>query len=254
MTDHDQHDDELGRQLRASLSHRIPDQTRQQHLGAIGQALSDAAPSAIAASGRFAQLRRGLTAVAASFSLLVPTGVAVASQRAMPGETLYDVKQVTEVVRQVVDGAVRARNRLDELERLLDAGAPREELVVAVQRALDAVQALPADHPLQLRLLGLLNRYDRVVATTSDDRDDDDVRAPTSESSGDDRDDDREDRSGSGSGDDDVDDDNSGSGSDDDPTESETDDDTDDDNSGSDDDDAEADSDDDSSGSGSDSD
>ncbi|MBW3562465.1 MAG: MSCRAMM family adhesin SdrC, partial [Actinobacteria bacterium] len=250
--------------LRASTSHRIPDETRQQHLAAIGQALSEAAPtSTVATSGRFTQLRRGLTAVAASLSLLVPTGVAVASQGAMPGQPLYDVKQATEVVWQVVDGTVRARNRVDELERLLDAGAPRAELQVAVQRALDAVQALPADHPLQLRLLRLLNRYDRLIASTSgdqggDDRsgdgDDDDVRAPSSGSSGDDRDDDDEDRSGSGSGDEDADDDSSGPGSDD-PTETETETEFDDDNSGSgsgtDDDPSGSESDDDNSGSGS---
>lgn len=155
-----QHPDELSQRLRALTAHHVPVETRTRHLAAIEAELpSPAAESSPRTSNiptRW-RVRRWLAGVAAASTVLGP-GVAVAAQRAVPGDALHGVKLTTERLHVLLAPDVIARNRVRELATLLQRGAPTDVLQRATVAAQEAVAVLPADHPLHGELALLIAR------------------------------------------------------------------------------------------------
>ena len=138
----------------------MSDDVRAAHLASIDAALGAGTVTSIGAA---ASRRRRIVAGIVAAALIGPTGLAAASSDALPGDTLYGVKQVSEQVVSVFDPDLVARNRVAEAEALASLGRDADD---AVTRADEAVSELPIDHPLRARLAALLD----------DDRDDDDDR------------------------------------------------------------------------------
>jgi hypothetical protein len=67
--------------------------------------------------------RRLVATLAATFALLVPVA-AFAAEDTVPGDFLYPVKQSTEWARSLVDRGVAQQHRVQELEIVVDRGAP----------------------------------------------------------------------------------------------------------------------------------
>lgn len=103
---------------------------RTQLMAAVHADLHDEVDAA--RTGRVRAPRSARTAVATGVaSLLIGTGgVAVAAQEALPGDTLYGIKQATESVRIAAAGDLTERGRLD----LVLAGERLEEVTAAVAR------------------------------------------------------------------------------------------------------------------------
>ncbi len=85
--------------------------------------------------------RRLMTALAVAFALLLPTA-ALAAEDAVPGDVLYPVKQSTEWVRSLIDPTVVQEHRVDELEIVIDRGAPIDVIVDRFDASVDAVDEL----------------------------------------------------------------------------------------------------------------
>ena len=133
----------------------MTDEVRAAHLASIDAALGTATVTSIGAA---ASRRRRIVAGVVAAALIGPTGLAAASSDALPGDSLYGVKQVSEQVASVFDPEVVARNRVAEAEALAALGRGSAE---AVSRADEAVSELPIDHPLRARLGALLGDDDR---------------------------------------------------------------------------------------------
>jgi hypothetical protein len=84
--------------------------------------------------------------------VILPTGIALAAENAIPGDALYPVKRVTETVRSWVDDDVVAEHRVEELERLVAADAPDEVIVDQIDRATREVNRLDNDNALESRI------------------------------------------------------------------------------------------------------
>ena len=96
-----------------------------------------------------------MTALAVAFALLLPTA-ALAAEDAVPGDVLYPVKQSTEWVRSLIDPTVVQEHRVDELEIVIDRGAPIDVIVDRFDASVDAVDELDSE-PIQ-RVRGLARR------------------------------------------------------------------------------------------------
>lgn len=143
--------DPLSERLRAVTWRPLDDDTRRAQVAAI-----EAAVEAEAARPRpvTASRRRFATIAVAAALLVLPAGIAFAAEDAVPGDVLYPVKRVTETLRSYVDSDIAARHRVEELEHLVAADAPRDVIRDQVDRATAEVDRLVTDHPLRPRLAG----------------------------------------------------------------------------------------------------
>lgn len=169
--------DELTTRLQRSMSEAsLTPEVKAAHLAAISEALQGAPVVPLDSVSR----RRRVIAAITAAALIGPTGLAAASDDALPGEALYGVKQMSEQVTSLFDPEVIARHRIEEAEALAMLGRRSDD---AITRATDAVADLPEDHALRQRLAAL-----------ADDRDDDDSDgtdpAPVVQPEQDDREDD----------------------------------------------------------------
>lgn len=82
--------------------------------------------------------RRLVAALAATFVLLIPVA-AFAAEDSVPGDLLYPVKQSTEWARSLVDPGVAQRHRVQELEIVVDRGAPIDVVTDRFDASVDAV-------------------------------------------------------------------------------------------------------------------
>ena len=103
--------------------------TRERHMAAIAKAVS--------VSPRSRRPMR-LLAVAATLVFLLPL-VALAAERAVPGDLLYPIKQLFEPAARVFDSDISARHRVEEVETLLEREAPAEVIHDHLQLARDTV-------------------------------------------------------------------------------------------------------------------
>ncbi len=150
--------DALADRLAAAATHRVPAAVREQHLRAIVAAASAAAPATatVEESPGSVQhiswrLRRGVVALTGVAVLAVPS-LGWAAQGSLPGSALYGVKRATEPVLAIVDGRIRAKHRVEELEALLAAQAPEGRVAAAMRAAEAAAAGLTGDDPLERRL------------------------------------------------------------------------------------------------------
>lgn len=207
--------DELTTRLQNSTSEvSLADEVKAAHLSAISEALAGAPVVPLDRVSR----RRKIIAAFTAAALIGPTGLAAASGDALPGETLYGVKQVSEHVTSLFDPDVIARHRIEEAEALAMLGRRSED---AITKAADAVSGLPEDHALRQRLAALAAEDDseqdpdpdRVAQPAPDDddtSDDDDDTDDSTDDTGDDTsdtDDDDTDDAGQPDDSDDFDDD-----------------------------------------------
>lgn len=126
----------------------ISEETRAAHQAAINEAIATA-PTPTAPLMR---PRRRLVTVAVTAALLVlPAGMALAAENALPGDVLYPVKKITEQIRSLVDDDVVAEHRIEELEQLVAGDAPADVIAEQVDRAAAEVDRLEPDNHLRPR-------------------------------------------------------------------------------------------------------
>lgn len=134
------HDD-----LRDATWRPVAEETRAAHLLAIEAAVG----SAPAPRPAMARPRRRLAVAAMAAALFIlPAGIAVAAEGALPGDALYSVKKITEQIRSLVDDDVVAEHRVEELEQLVAEAAPAEVIAESVERASVEVQRLEPESDL----------------------------------------------------------------------------------------------------------
>ncbi|MDX1468588.1 MAG: hypothetical protein R3258_04550 [Acidimicrobiia bacterium] len=121
--------------------------TRDRHLAAIADAVR---------SSRRGRRPMRLLAVAATLVLLLPV-MALAAERAVPGDLLYPIKQLFEPAARVFDSDISARHRVEEVETLLDRDAPSDVIHDHLQVARDTVTDEAQDDDLAV----LTDRLDR---------------------------------------------------------------------------------------------
>lgn len=122
-------DRELTERLRRAYR-RTPDPAqRRQQLEVVHAAVRAARPR------RWGWRQRLVLGVA--LTLLLLPGLGLAAERAVPGDTLYPVKRLTERIVAVVDPDVVAEHRLDEAERLLRSDRPRDQLEAHLEQVLE---------------------------------------------------------------------------------------------------------------------
>ncbi len=141
-------DEQLTQRLKAaSEAIEISDDAQGRHLEAISAALSagDVVPLSAARSTR----RRQVIASIVAAAVIVPAGLAAASEDAVPGDTLYGIKQLSERVLVLFDSDIIARHRVEEIEALEDSGRTEPALY---DDAREALTELGEDHPLWERL------------------------------------------------------------------------------------------------------
>lgn len=140
----------------AALGTEMPRDVRVRHRSEIAAALRDAAPIV-----RRRSRRRGFRVAAISGLLVVlPVGMAVAAEDALPDDVLYPVKLATEPLIAFVDDDIVATHRVDELTRILAADATLDRVMNASFAAGEAVDELPLDHRLRTTLQTLRQAYD----------------------------------------------------------------------------------------------
>jgi hypothetical protein len=205
--------------LRSALSLELSDETRRAHIASIEAVLREL-PIPVVTLPKRAASRRWIAATTVVATTLSPVGVAVAAERAVPGEQLYEVKLVTETIRAAIDPLVPARHRVDELEALMERGAEPSLIQAALVQARASVDPLKGSHALVERLEQLeesLNESevddlatgdpgtaDDGASTPLQEEDDDDDSAEIGDGEGEGNDEE-------GTGDDDVEDDDDGS-------------------------------------------
>lgn len=108
--------------------------TRQRHLEKVAIAIRQRPPQR--------HVRR-LTIILAAALLLIPLA-ALASEPAIPGEFLHPVKRFLEPAWLLIDGDVRARHRVEELEVLIERDGARN----LIERQLVEAEAAVGDRPL----------------------------------------------------------------------------------------------------------
>ena len=107
-------------------------------------------------------LRRRLVALLSAVAVTVlPSGAAIAAENAVPGDTLFPVKQVTEWLRSWVDPDLPADHRVDELESVLDRRADVAIVADRLRDAENAVDELGPDSRLHDRLDVARDRIER---------------------------------------------------------------------------------------------
>jgi len=110
---------------------------------------------------RRSRMRLPVVVFAAVLVVALSAAGALAAESALPGDTLYRVKQATEWVRSWVDPTVPAEHRIDELESLIDRQAAREAMADQLTRAEEAVVEAgdaAGDSPLLDRLQHVRDR------------------------------------------------------------------------------------------------
>lgn len=138
------------RLISASKGLSVSEVAQAAHMAEITEAL-EGAPLVALADQRSGRTRRLVAAIVAA-AMIGPTGLAAASNSALPGEVLYTVKTVSERVTVLFDSDVVARHRVEELEAITIEG--RNDPALA-SNARSAVAELPQDHPLRDRLLAV---------------------------------------------------------------------------------------------------
>ena len=136
---------------RLSSAYRIEvgPETRERHLAELGAATRMTPPAPVPVG--FGLRRRVAAAVAAIF-IVVPAGVALAAENAVPGDFLFPVKEITERVRSIVDHDIEATHRVEEVERLVFRRAPFHTVTRALERAESATLQLAESGDLRFRL------------------------------------------------------------------------------------------------------
>lgn len=156
---------DLTKRMQRLKEFQVSDHGRQRHLGAIEQAL-ELAPAVDASTRRWSTRRRIAGAVLAA-SMLGPAGVAFAAQSALPGDALYPTKRAIEQVQVVLDPAVVARHRLDELSALVERADVSSAVSVAFAEAENAMSLLPADSELHAQWATLRAQIEESDASDS---------------------------------------------------------------------------------------
>lgn len=109
--------------------------TRQRHLEKVAIAIRQRPPQR--------PVRRLTIIILAAVLLLIPLA-ALASEPAIPGEFLHPVKKFLEPAWLLIDGDVRARHRVEELEVLIERDGARN----LIERQLVEAEAAVGDRPL----------------------------------------------------------------------------------------------------------
>lgn len=136
----------------------VPADVAARHMAAVADELRTAPTPTRSAHGIW--WRRRIVALSTLVAVAAPVSAAVAAEGAMPGDTLYPVKRVTEWVRSWVDDTVAADHRLDELEDALDQ---RDPFPVVEDRLRDAEVAVDELGPDTVRAARLDAARDRIA-------------------------------------------------------------------------------------------
>lgn len=130
-----------------ALGLRVGPETRARHLAVLrlepGRTVVETQPTL------WVRARRAIAGVAVGMVVAAPTGVAVASTDALPGERLYPVKLAVERVMGLFSDDIAARHRVAELQALIERQAGDDLISRTSEAAERAVVGLPHDHPLQ---------------------------------------------------------------------------------------------------------
>ena len=116
----------------------VDETTRSRHMTAISAAVREATAP---------RRRFRLLAFALAWVLLVPV-MALASDRAVPGDFLYPLKQVFEPVVGVFDTDVAAEHRVEEVEILYERDAPTDVITRHIDVARDTVATVDSGDEL----------------------------------------------------------------------------------------------------------
>ncbi len=143
----DNQSEPTGDRLRRAMWRPLSSENRASQLAAIESALGDSTQVVPIRSRR----RTRLLAVAAAI-LILPSGLAIAAESALPGDSLYPVKRATESVRGLVNPDIAAEHRVEELESLVAMDAAPDDIRSQLERAKAEVALLPSMHLLQSRL------------------------------------------------------------------------------------------------------
>ncbi len=129
-----------------ALGLRIGPETRARHLAVLR--LEPRRTVVATRPTLLLRARRAIAGVAVGVFVAAPTGIAVASTDALPGERLYPVKLAVERVMGLFSDDIAARHRVTELQKLIEREAG-DDLISQTSEAADrAVVGLPDDHPL----------------------------------------------------------------------------------------------------------
>lgn len=153
-------DRQLTERLESAYRIELTDDIRHRQLSAISSAL-EAPPVVVdAAPPASMRLRRRFAAIVAAITVLSPAAVAVAAEGSLPGDTLYPVKQVTEDLRSMVDPTIAARHRLEEADRMHEAGFPPAIVRDVLSEADDAITVAGDPPDLRIRWMDARDRMD----------------------------------------------------------------------------------------------
>lgn len=190
-----QDDLHLSERLQAAFEVEMSDETRKRHLSVISAALKEQPSRVPTVHPLAAHWRRRFAAFVAAATIFSPAAVAVAAEGALPGDTLYPVKQMTEDLRSVIDPTIAARHRIDEADRMHEVGFPIDQLETVLTKADRAITDVGDPDDLRARFVEVRDNMNMDYMTASDRRDES-VSTHTSDVTdmpeGDDRVDDRD--------------------------------------------------------------
>jgi len=185
----------LSERLQAAFEVEMSDETRKRHLSVISAALKEQPSRVPTVHPLAAHWRRRFAALVAAATIFTPAAVAVAAEGALPGDTLYSVKQMTEDLRSVIDPTIAARHRIDEADRMHEAGFPIDQLETVLTEADRAITNVGDPDDLRARFVEVRDNINMDYMTASDRRDES-VSTHTNDTTdmpaGDDRVDDRD--------------------------------------------------------------
>lgn len=121
----------------SALRITMPPDAARTHLAEIHRELRSPGVPIVRAKRR--PLRAFATAVAVAVVMLIPTA-AIASDGAVPGDVLYPVKRAIEWPWSLVDGDVRPRHRIEELEIVIERNESLEVIEARLSAADEAVE------------------------------------------------------------------------------------------------------------------
>ncbi len=154
---------DLHRRLQAHGRRPMDPAARGRQLAIIEAAVDQQRRSGAVAHAVRRRPRRRAAVALLSLALLVPAGVGVAAESALPGDTLYPAKVFAESVRRIIDDDIAAEHRVVELEQLVERDAGAALLDRQLQEARREVDALATDHQLRDRLRDLERRLRMVT-------------------------------------------------------------------------------------------
>ena len=170
--------DKLFTGVRAEVT--VPESVRDRHLAAIRSQLNAPAAGVSWGVSWFARHRAALAWLTAGMTAM-PVA-ALASQEALPGDVLYPVKRAFEVVAEPLMPRIEAEHRVEELERLAEAGVEEDIISRAVEAAKDAVAETGADD-LAVRIEEIIGDDDPLLAPAAEDDGEDDEATTTTSTS-----------------------------------------------------------------------